>query len=235
MKAFDISSTQNSFVPAPAGTSREDGHARHHNRSLYNLVGKRIFDLLLAIGLLPALLPVILVLWIVARRDGEAGFFGHRRVGLGGKVFSCWKIRTMVVDAEQRLIKYLAENPEAAEEWAREQKLKNDPRITKIGAFLRATSLDELPQIWNVLRGEMSFVGPRPVVRSELCRYGRNRRAYLVVRPGLTGLWQVSGRNDVSYDERVNIDVQYANDMSLIGDIKILLRTVKVVFQQTGI
>lgn len=226
--AFDIS-VGHSFVPAQV-----EGRKGWRHRSFYNLVGKRIFDLLLAVVLLPVLMPVILTLWLIVRRDGGAGFFGHRRIGRNGKVFKCWKIRTMVMDAEQRLVAYLAENPEAAEEWAREQKLKHDPRITKIGAFLRATSLDELPQIWNVLRGEMSFVGPRPVVRAELGRYGRKRSAYLAFRPGLTGIWQVSGRNDVSYETRVQMDVEYCKVVSLKEDVILLLKTGKAVIDQTG-
>ena len=229
MKAFDISATENSFFPVPAAERQDWRH-----RSFYNLIGKRVFDLLLAVVLLPLLVPVILALWLVIRSDGGAGFFGHHRIGRNGKVFKCWKVRTMVMDAEKRLVEYLAENPEAAEEWAREQKLRNDPRITKIGRFLRATSLDELPQIWNVLRGEMSFVGPRPVVRGELVRYGRKRSAYLAFRPGLTGIWQVSGRNDVSYETRVQMDVHYCSMVSLKQDLILLMKPGRAVLSRTG-
>lgn len=166
---------------------------------------------------------------------GDRGsiFFGHRRIGKNGKVFKCWKIRTMVVGAEQKLIKYLAENPEAAEEWKRDHKLENDPRITKLGAFLRRTSLDEFPQLWNVLRGEMSLVGPRPIVRSELHKYGEHRTSYMSMKPGVTGLWQVSGRNDISYDERVGLDVQYLSSISIAEDMTILLKTAKAVLART--
>ncbi|NIZ10959.1 sugar transferase [Pseudooceanicola sp. HF7] len=196
--------------------------------------GKRLFDLVLAVLLLPILIPVIFALWVATRFDGGVGFFGHRRVGRNGKAFRCWKIRTMVVDAEAKLKEYLAENPEALAEWRRDQKLANDPRITRLGHVLRATSLDELPQIWNVLKGEMSFVGPRPVVRDEIVRYGVDRTAYLSVRPGLTGLWQVSGRNDVSYAERVQMDVRYLSMASLVTDCTLLLKTAQAVFGQTG-
>ncbi|MBT9386731.1 sugar transferase [Pseudooceanicola sp. CBS1P-1] len=202
--------------------------------TMYTRFVKRVFDLVLALMLLPVLLPVIAVLWILIRRDGGPGFFGHRRLGHNGKSFRCWKIRTMVVDAEARLTQHLANNPEAAEEWKRDQKLTNDPRITKLGHLLRATSLDELPQIWNVLKGEMSFVGPRPITRDEIRRYGKSRVAYLSMRPGLTGLWQVSGRNDVTYDERVAMDVEYAKKASFLMDCKLLVKTFNAVLGQTG-
>ncbi len=140
----------------------------------------------------------------------------------------------MVIDSEARLKQHLAENPEALVEWRESQKLTNDPRITKLGAVLRATSLDELPQIWNVLKGEMSFVGPRPVVRDEIRRYGELRTAYLSLKPGLTGLWQVSGRNEVSYDERVQMDVEYLTSASFVQDVVILCKTGGAVVNQTG-
>ena len=198
------------------------------------LAAKRVFDIALAIALLPILVPVIAILWGLTKRDGAAGFFGHERVGLNGRSFKCWKIRTMVSDAQARLAKHLAENPDAAEEWKRDHKLENDPRITRLGRFLRRTSLDELPQIWNVLRGEMSFVGPRPVTRIEMRKYGHARTAYLSTKPGITGLWQVSGRNDVTYDERVLMDVEYLQTMSLWKDIVIIAKTGTSVMGATG-
>lgn len=140
----------------------------------------------------------------------------------------------MVMGAEDKLQSYLADNPSAATEWARDHKLTNDPRITQIGAFLRRTSLDELPQIWNVLTGEMSFVGPRPIVQSELPKYGAAAATYLSQKPGITGLWQVSGRNDVTYTERVAMDVDYSLRGSLLLDIKLVLRTGASVFGGTG-
>ncbi|WP_149757980.1 sugar transferase [Roseivivax sediminis] len=203
-------------------------------RQSYQRFWKRVFDIVLALLMLPALLPVIAVLWLLVRRDGGSGFFGHRRVGQCGRTFRCYKIRTMVPDADRRLAEYLATNPEAAEEWTRDHKLTDDPRITSLGRFLRASSLDELPQIWNVLRGDMSFVGPRPVVRAEMRRYGPYRSAYLALKPGITGVWQVSGRNDVSYQERVRMDVSYLANASLKTDLYLLFKTVNAVLDRTG-
>ncbi len=197
-------------------------------------VPKRVFDIVLALVILPVVAPVIAVLWLLTRMDGGKGFFGHTRIARGGTAFKCWKIRTMVPDAEAKLQHYLAENPAAAAQWVREYKLDNDPRITRIGGFLRKTSLDELPQIWNVLCGEMSFVGPRPVIEAELAKYHGSEWAYLSMRPGITGLWQVSGRNDVSYDERVQLDVNYAGNMSLGTDLRIIIKTASAVLNRTG-
>ncbi|WP_417585446.1 sugar transferase [Pelagibacterium sp.] len=202
--------------------------------SFYVRVGKRGFDIMFSILLLPVIVPVIFVLWGIVRLDGGSGFFGHTRVGRDGQRFKCWKIRSMVVGAEARLKEYLDANPEAAEEWCRDHKLTNDPRINRLGHVLRKTSLDELPQIWNVLKGEMSFVGPRPIVTEELAKYGSYLPAYLAQKPGITGLWQVSGRNDISYDERVALDVAYLSSCSFIGDLKIILRTGAAVLWKTG-
>jgi len=193
-----------------------------------------LFDLGLGLMLLPVLLPVILVLCTLVAMDGGLPIFGHRRIGKGGREFRCWKIRTMVVDAEERLKKHLADNPEAAAEWEQNFKLENDPRITRMGRFLRKSSLDELPQLFKVFRGEMSFVGPRPVVRDELLRYGLHQQVYMSMRPGVTGLWQVSGRNDVAYDQRVSMDVQYAREVSLVQDARIVAKTVTSVLSLTG-
>lgn len=195
---------------------------------------KRVADLLLAVLLLPVLLPVIAVLYVLTRLDGGPGFFGHRRIGENNKEFKCWKIRSMVHNAEAVLEEYLANNPEAKAEWERDFKLTNDPRITKLGRILRETSLDELPQIWNVLRGEMSFVGPRPVTAVELEKYQGYEWCYLSVKPGITGLWQVSGRNDVDYAERVQLDMQYATNRSMVGDFSIIFRTAGAVLNRTG-
>lgn len=140
----------------------------------------------------------------------------------------------MVPDAEAKLKQYLSENPDAGAQWQRDFKLDNDPRITRLGNFLRKTSLDELPQIWNVIRGEMSFVGPRPVVQDELLRYGESEKFYLSVRPGITGLWQVSGRNDISYADRVRMDRIYASRYSMLQDTKIIAKTATVVLFPTG-
>ena len=204
------------------------------DRGLYARGGKRIFDLMLAMLLLPLIAPVIAALWMFIRRDGGPGFFGHSRIGRNGHVFKCWKVRTMVMGAEDRLQAYLSCNPAAAAEWARDHKLTNDPRITQFGNFLRKTSLDELPQIWNVLKGEMSFVGPRPIVSAELPKYGASVGAYLSQKPGITGLWQVSGRNDVSYAERVAMDVDYSLRGSLRFDVELIVRTGVSVLSGTG-
>jgi len=200
----------------------------------YRNYAKRSFDLALAIALTPIVAPIIALLWLVAKMDGGSGFFGHTRIGKDSKGFRCWKIRTMVVNAPAKLAVYLENNPEAAKEWKRDHKLRCDPRITPVGDFLRRTSLDELPQLWNVFKGEMSFVGPRPIVQEELSRYGAASRNYLSVRPGITGLWQVSGRNDISYDERVDLDVAYIQNVSFLGDAKLILATANTVLKRTG-
>ncbi|MBI1417900.1 MAG: sugar transferase [Limimaricola sp.] len=202
--------------------------------SLYASVGKRIFDIAFALALVPVVVPVVSVVWLVARKDGGPGFFGHKRVGKDGKEFICWKLRTMVPDAEEVLKDLLAADPGAAKEWAETHKLRKDPRITRIGRALRKSSLDELPQLWNVLRGDMSFVGPRPVPRDELRKYGAAIPAYCSLRPGITGLWQVSGRNDVSYDDRVAMDVGYASRSNFLLDLWIIIGTVGAVFRRTG-
>jgi lipopolysaccharide/colanic/teichoic acid biosynthesis glycosyltransferase len=155
-------------------------------------------------------------------------------VGRNGRAFRCWKIRSMVHDAEARLAELLETDLAAAEEWETYQKLDDDPRIMPLGDVLRRTSLDELPQLWNVLRGDMSLVGPRPVTAPELERYGASRSAYCAMRPGITGLWQVSGRNEVTYAERVALDVEYLRKMSLRLDVRIMLQTAGVVLRPTG-
>ena len=214
--------------------SEANSAVKIERNSPYARWGKMLFDLGLGLMLLPVLLPVILVLCTLVAMDGGLPIFGHRRIGKGGREFRCWKIRTMVVDAEERLKKHLADNPEAAAEWEQNFKLENDPRITRMGRFLRKSSLDVLPQLFNVFRGEMSFVGPRPVVRDELLRYGLHQQVYMSMRPGVTGLWQVSGRNDVAYDQRVSMDVQYAREVSLVQDARIVAKTVTSVLSLTG-
>jgi lipopolysaccharide/colanic/teichoic acid biosynthesis glycosyltransferase len=210
------------------------GVSKRPRSGIYAAFGKRVCDLVFAFALLPILVPVIAILWGLTRLDGGPGFFGHKRVGKDRRQFSCWKIRTMVPDAEAKLKQYLSENPDAMAQWQRDFKLDNDPRITRLGNFLRKTSLDELPQIWNVIRGEMSFVGPRPVVQDELLRYGEAEKYYLSVRPGITGLWQVSGRNDISYADRVRMDRIYASRYSMLQDTKIIAKTATVVLFPTG-
>jgi exopolysaccharide production protein ExoY len=201
---------------------------------LYSRRGKRALDVMLALLLMPLIGPVILILWLLVRCGGGPGFFGHTRIGRNARPFRCWKIRTMAPDADRRLSDLLQQDPGAAVEWARSFKLKQDPRVTRLGRFLRRTSLDELPQIWNVLLGEMSFVGPRPVTAGELAYYGQDQRAYLSFRPGITGLWQVHGRADGGYDRRVGFDKDYAKVMSLTMDLGLIFRTGLTVMRPTG-
>ncbi len=204
-------------------------------RHAYRPLAKRALDILGAgVGLL-LLGPLFLVLALLVRADGGAAFYSHPRVGRGGKMFGCLKFRSMVIDSQARLEALLERDPAARAEWEATRKLKNDPRVTRIGRFLRSTSLDELPQLFNVLRGEMSLVGPRPVQQSELERfYGAAATHYMAVRPGITGLWQVSGRSETSYDTRVALDVAYVSSQSLWADIIILLRTPLAVLSRRG-
>lgn len=203
-------------------------------RSLYARFGKRATDLALSLLLLPLIAPIIALLWFLTRADGHPGFYAHTRIGRNGQPFRCWKLRTMVPDADRSLAKHLATDPTLAQEWARTQKLQNDPRVTRLGRLLRRTSLDELPQIWNVIRGDMSLVGPRPVTEGELDRYGLHRHIYLSLRPGVTGLWQILGRTDGCYDERLRLDRRYADAVGLISDLALILRTAVVVVRPTG-
>jgi exopolysaccharide production protein ExoY len=191
---------------------------------------KRVVDVVLSATGLLLLIP-LLILCVVGVLSTSRGpvIYGHRRVGYGGELFKCWKFRTMIPEAELRLLDYLRENPEAQREWAETRKLKRDPRITWFGGFLRKTSLDELPQLINVLVGEMSIVGPRPVTHEECERYGAKLPLYLACKPGITGLWQVSGRSDTSYEERVCLDVRYAENWTLLLDAKIVALTLPVV------
>jgi lipopolysaccharide/colanic/teichoic acid biosynthesis glycosyltransferase len=198
-------------------------------------MAKRAMDIAIAGAALLVALPFFLVVSALVRADGGPAFYAHPRVGRGGKVFGCLKFRSMVIDSQARLEALLAADPAARAEWEATRKLKNDPRITRGGRFLRATSLDELPQLINVLKGEMSIVGPRPVTQSELDRYyGAAAAHYLTVRPGITGLWQVSGRSETSYDQRVALDVAYVSQASLLADIRILLKTPAAVLSRRG-
>ena len=174
------------------------------------------------------------VAWMTWRHDGAPIFFGHYRVGRNGKLFRCLKFRTMYRESQTMLQELLARDPVARAQWERDQKLADDPRVTPVGRLLRRTSLDELPQLFNVLRGEMSLVGPRPITVGELTRYGRVRWHYLSVPPGMTGLWQVSGRNNTTYAQRVALDAHYVEQRSFALDLEILLRTVRVVALREG-
>lgn len=194
--------------------------------------GKRIFDIVGALAMCMAFGPLaVCAALLVWQQSGSPVLFRHRRVGSGGKAFEVYKFRSMVSDADTRLAQLVASDPAAAQEWQQTHKLKKDPRITPVGYFLRKTSLDELPQLINVLKGEMSLVGPRPIVEAELEKYGASLPYYLAVKPGLTGLWQTSGRNNVSYEQRVALDTKYACEQSLLGDLFIVFKTARVLLR----
>ena len=179
--------------------------------------------------------PLLAVLALLVRaQDGGPAIFRQERIGRNGRIFRCLKFRSMAVDAELRLQRLLAADPEARAEWAAQHKLKSDPRITRLGDFMRKTSLDELPQLFNVLVGDMELVGPRPVVQAEAARYGRRFRNYCTVRPGITGLWQVSGRSNTTYRRRVAMDVVYSRAKSPSLDLRILLATIPAVLLRKG-
>lgn len=190
---------------------------------------------LIAVMALLFLAPLMLLVAIaVFAYDGGPIVFAHRRIGRDGRTFPCLKFRSMAVDAEERLAEVLRTDPDARAEWERDHKLRDDPRVTKLGAFLRKTSLDELPQLFNVLRGEMSLVGPRPIVEGEVCKYGRRFKHYCAVKPGITGIWQVSGRNDTTYAARVAMDCVYAQRRTLGLDMTVLFLTVPAVLARRG-
>lgn len=227
-------SRQNAATAANANAPRGDHRitdprlihaARRANGRL-----KRALDFFAALGGLIFLLPAFATIAILIKIfDNGPVFYAHARLGRHGRIFKCLKFRSMRVDAQERLAALLLSDPAVAAEWRESQKLKNDPRVTKLGHFLRKSSLDELPQLWNVLKGDMSLVGPRPITRAELERYGRDRRYYLLVRPGITGLWQVSGRSNTNYERRVRFDKQYVERWSFVGDLNILVKTVPAV------
>lgn len=198
-------------------------------------ISKRTLDIVLTLVGLLLLLPLILGLIALLKVNSSGPLlYGHRRVGFGGREFKCWKFRTMVVDGDRVLEQHLRQNPAEAALWKEKQKLDNDPRVTPIGAVLRKLSLDELPQLLNVLTGEMSLVGPRPVVRSELDHYSSSTRHYLGARPGLSGLWQVSGRSDTTYAERVQLDRFYVMNWNLWMDLRIIVMTIPAVVMSRG-
>ena len=196
---------------------------------------KRVVDMAGALVLLVLFAPVMLVV-ALAVYIGDPGpvFFRQKRIGFDGRLFDCYKFRTMATDAEARLDALLASDPAARAEWDKAHKLRDDPRVTGVGRFLRKSSLDELPQLWSVLKGDMSLVGPRPIVEKEAARYGRYLQHYCAVRPGLTGLWQISGRNDVSYRRRVAYDVLYVRTSGVYDNLRILVLTVPSVLASRG-
>jgi len=196
---------------------------------------KRAIDVIGALAVLILLLPIFVLLALLIAQDGGPVLYRHERVGKNGRPFGCLKFRTMAADAQARLEQYLSSDPEAMDEWKRDHKLRFDPRVTYLGAYFRKTSLDELPQFWNVLLGDMSLVGPRPVTRIEMRdRYGPHADVVTSVRPGVTGVWQISGRNDISYEERVAMDVHYVHSRSLLIDLGILFQTIPCLLSRNG-
>jgi exopolysaccharide production protein ExoY len=196
---------------------------------------KRVFDVVAAATAIALLSPLFAMLALLVKlSDRGPVFYAHRRIGRNGNVFHCLKFRTMVVNGDEVLARHFAANPRAREEWLATRKLQSDPRVTRVGQVLRKLSLDELPQVFNILMGHMSVVGPRPVIKDELELYGPAAECYLRSRPGLTGLWQVSGRNDVSYGTRVAFDQHYVENWSFLADIKIIVLTVPAILASRG-
>lgn len=195
---------------------------------------KRSFDVTASLGAILALSPLLLWVALRIRLSGPKVLFKHRRVGQSGRSFNCYKFRTMALNSDQLLKELLEKDPVARKEWEEKMKITDDPRVTSIGNFLRKTSLDELPQLWNVLRGDMSLVGPRPIVEKEISRYGNRIEFYTSVKPGITGLWQVSGRSDTDYKTRVQLDTWYVKNWTLWYDIAILFKTIRVVLNRSG-
>ncbi len=204
-----------------------------HRGGIYRNVFKRALDVLAVLMAAPVVVPVTLALAILVARDGGSPFYTQPRIGKGGRVFRMWKLRSMVCDADTRMEAHLAADPEARAEWDRTQKLRHDPRITRFGSTLRRCSLDELPQLWNVLKGDMSLVGPRPMMVSQKAIYPGT--AYYALRPGVTGYWQTAGRHRTTFEARAEYDAAYETDLSLTADLRILLRTVGVVMDATGV
>ena len=209
-----------------------------HLPRAYTPVGglyKRFFDITMAVAAILVLSPLLVMLAALVKfSDGGRVFYGHRRIGQNGKSFYCLKFRTMVENGDEVLASHFASNPLSREQWDATRKLQNDPRVTNVGQVLRKLSLDELPQLFNILAGDMSFVGPRPVMEDELERYGSAVDCYLKSRPGLTGLWQISGRNDISYGTRVALDRHYIENWSFVCDLKIIVMTLPVVLSSRG-
>lgn len=220
-------------VTQPIIADRLDGQGRL--RGLYAQTGKRVLDVTLVLAAAPLILPIVAVAWALVRLDGGRGFFRQPRVGRNGQIFDCWKLRTMVTDADTRLAAMIARDGALAAEWAAYQKLRIDPRITFIGRILRATSLDELPQLWNVLLGDMSLVGPRPFMVEQEGTYRRaGGQCYFRLRPGITGPWQISGRGRTMFTDRIQFDSDYLRNVSFGKDIQLIARTVLVVLKCAG-
>jgi exopolysaccharide production protein ExoY len=238
----DIDYSSSFIIAAPyIGMARSDAahavdyHPIANSRAEREAVLKRLFDICFALTFLIVALPILIILSITLQIDSPGRlFFVQPRVGRHDRMFNCFKFRTMHEDAEALLAGLLAQSPEARREWDADHKLRNDPRVSRLGRIIRKLSLDELPQLFNILAGEMSVVGPRPIVRAEVPKYGTYFPDYCAVKPGLTGLWQVSGRNDVTYDERVQLDCQYRRNASFTFDMSIVLKTIPAVLGAKG-
>jgi len=217
-----------SFSAVPVGSRVPPAEGFYAN------LGKRVLDLSICLTLLPLVVPLILLICAITGFFGPTGLYAHTRVGRQGRLFKCWKIRTMVPGADKALALLRQADHARDAEWKRFRKLSDDPRILPLGRFLRLTSLDELPQIWNVIRGEMSLVGPRPVTREELPLYGDTLPDYLQQRPGMTGLWQVTARRTGCFKQRIALDQRYARNVSLRQDLWILAKTLPVLLRPTG-
>lgn len=202
---------------------------------LYREHIKRGLDLLLALLVFPLLLPILAFLIVLIKLDSKGpAIFKSERIGKNGRRFAIYKLRTMCLNAEEKLQEILNSNATLRKEWVTDHKLRNDPRVTRVGRIIRALSLDEIPQVFNVIKGDMSFVGPRPIVEAEIVKYGIDFSNYTRMRPGITGLWQVNGRNDTSYENRVAFDKKYAKEVTLAQDLLILLKTVPVALSKKG-
>ena len=212
------------------------GFASTHNLTFgFSLFIKRCVDIFLLLISSPVTIPLVLIVSILVKCTSKGPvFYGHKRIGRNGKEFKCWKFRSMAIDADKQLEKILAENPKMREEWERDRKFTDDPRVTKIGKILRKTSIDEIPQFFNVLTGEMSFIGPRPVTKPELEKYGSKADYVLTVKPGLSGMWQISGRSDTGYEERITLDSYYIQNWSVWLDLWIIIKTIYVVLKGKG-
>jgi lipopolysaccharide/colanic/teichoic acid biosynthesis glycosyltransferase len=229
----DLAKAGDGLAPALPVASPAPGHAADAKGfGLYRSFGKRAFDLALILLALPVVLPVLIVLMALVMTDGGRPFYSQDRVGRGGRIYRIWKLRSMVTDADQKLEAHLAADPAARAEWDQMQKLRADPRITPMGRILRKCSLDELPQLWNVAKGDMSLVGPRPMMPDQQKLYPG--RAYYALRPGITGPWQVSERNATSFAARARFDDRYQAELSFPTDLKLLTATVRVVLRATG-
>ncbi|WP_170411364.1 sugar transferase [Ruegeria atlantica] len=227
--SFELEDT-NIYQPSQSSTKNKDDY--FNLRSFYAIKGKRLLDIVLVLVGAPFVLPLMFAIAVLIKLDGGAVIFRQRRVGLGGREFDFLKFRSMIPDADGFLEKHLSKNPAAAAEWETKQKLDNDPRVTKLGRFIRTTSLDELPQLWNVLVGDMSLVGPRPMMPEQKALYPGHD--YNLMKPGITGLWQVSKRNEVEFSHRAVYDSDYARSIGFWVDLKILYRTIGAVCSGTG-